>query len=210
MQRHIYLEQMIGWIHMHPVGVKVQCFCLTLTGEARLWYESLRPINVDWLGLQNQLRQQYSKIGNSSKQLFHAWRSFHFNENTEAIDSYVTCIRQVETLLGYGKPQMLNVFKNTLPTRLYWVLIPIEDFRQAVETVKTLLTKEKIDRQLVGQSSSNPFMSINVSYISKKVTFNTQDSSEEKMDRLMTMMSKLTAQGDEQNKQFKPKIYQSK
>ena len=27
--------------------VKVQRFCLTLVGEARLWYKSLRPINVD-------------------------------------------------------------------------------------------------------------------------------------------------------------------
>ena len=31
--------------------VKAQRFCLTLGGEARLWYESLRPINADWVGL---------------------------------------------------------------------------------------------------------------------------------------------------------------
>ena len=42
-----------------------------------------------------------------------------------------------------------------------------------------------------------PFMSIKGGYVSKKVTFNTQDSLEEKVDRLMTMMSKLTAQDDE-------------
>ena len=29
---------------------KVQYFCPSLVGEARLWYESLKPINVDWLG----------------------------------------------------------------------------------------------------------------------------------------------------------------
>ena len=45
--------------------VKVQRFCLTLVGEARLWYESLRLINTDWVGLQNIFRQQYSKIGNT-------------------------------------------------------------------------------------------------------------------------------------------------
>ena len=73
---------------------KVQRFCLTLVGEARLWYESLEPINVDWQGLQNLFRQQYSKIGNAREQLFHAWRSFHFDGNTETIDSYVTHIRQ--------------------------------------------------------------------------------------------------------------------
>ena len=34
------------------------------------------------------------------EQSFHAWRSFSFDENTEAIDTYVTCIRQVAALLG--------------------------------------------------------------------------------------------------------------
>ena len=53
-------------------GVKVQHFCLTLIGEAGLWYESLRPINIDWIRLQYQFRQQYSKIGNTREQLFHA------------------------------------------------------------------------------------------------------------------------------------------
>ena len=171
-----HLLRMNDWMDMHtfPEGVKVQCFCLKLVGEARLWYESLRPINVDWIGLQNKFRQQYSKIGNTREQLFHAWRSFHFDENIETLDSYVTYIRQVATLLGYGKPQILEVFKNTLPTRLYWVLFPIEDLRQAVETAKTILTKEKIDTQLPGQSSSMPFMSIKDGY----VTFDTQDGSE--------------------------------
>ena len=61
-------------------------------------------------------------------------------------DAYVTHIRQVAALLGYGKPQVLEVFKNMLPMRLYWVLFPIEDLRLAVETAKRILTKEKIDR----------------------------------------------------------------
>ena len=81
--------------------IKLQRFCLTLVGEARLWYELLRPINVDWVGLQNIFRQQYSKIGNTREQLFHAWRSFHFDENAETIDAYVNFIRQVVTILGY-------------------------------------------------------------------------------------------------------------
>ena len=76
-----------------PEGIKVQQFCLMLVGGARLWYESLRPIALDWNGLQNQFRQQYSKIGNTREQLFHAWRSFHFDKNTETLDAYVTCIR---------------------------------------------------------------------------------------------------------------------
>ena len=61
-------------------GVKVQRFCLTLLGEGRLWKQSLEPINIDWQGLQKLFRQQYSKIGNTREQLFHAWRSFSFDK----------------------------------------------------------------------------------------------------------------------------------
>ena len=117
-------------------------------GRGMIWYQSLEPISVDWQGLQNLSRQQYSKIGYTREQLFHTWISFNFDENTETIDAYVTCIRQVAALLGYGEPQTLEVFKNTLPTKLYWILFPIEDLRQAVETAKRILTKEKLDRQL--------------------------------------------------------------
>ena len=55
------------WMETHNFTevAKVQRFCLTLTGEARLWYESLRPIVVDWTGLQEQFRQQYSKYCNT-------------------------------------------------------------------------------------------------------------------------------------------------
>ena len=37
------------WINAHHFTdeVKVQRFCLTLLGEARLWYQSLVPINAD-------------------------------------------------------------------------------------------------------------------------------------------------------------------
>ena len=72
--------------------------------------------------------------------------------------------------------------QNILPTKLYWVLFPIEDLRQAVETAKRMLTKEKIDRQLAGQSSSTPFMSIKDSYNNKRVTFDTEDGLEDKLD----------------------------
>ena len=39
-------------------------------------------------------------LGNTKEQFLHAWRSFSFDENTETIDAYVTCIRQVAALLG--------------------------------------------------------------------------------------------------------------
>ena len=149
------------WMNAHHFNddVKVQRFCLTLLGEARLWFHSLEPLeDTTWPQLQNLFRQRYSKLGNTCEQLFHVWRSFTFNENAETIDSYVIWIRQVATLLGYGEPQILEVFKNTLPTKLYWILFPIEDLRQAVDTAKRILTKEKFDKQLTGQTSTSPFM----------------------------------------------------
>ena len=75
-----------------------------------------------------------------------------------------------------------------------------------VETSKRIVAKEKKDRKLVGQSSSNPFMSLKDDYAIKRVTFHTQNGLEENIDRLITMMSKLTAQDNRQNKQFKTKI----
>ena len=106
------------------------------------------------------------------------------------IDTYVNRIRQVANILGYQEPQILEVFKNTLPTKLYWVLFPIMDLRQAVEMAKRILMKEKIDRQLAGQTSSTPFMSIRDN-CRKRVTFNMTDDLEQKIDKLMLMMGKL-------------------
>ena len=141
--------------HHFEEDIRVQRFCLILLGETRWWYQSLEPLgNTTWAQLQNLFRQRYSKPDNTDKQLFHVWRSFTFDENTEAMDSYVIRIRQVATLLWYGEPQTLEVFKNTLPTKLYWVLFPIENLRQAVDTAKRILTKEKLDKQLTGETST--------------------------------------------------------
>ena len=72
--------------HIFPEGEKVRHFRVTLLGEARLWYESLAPLDNDWPALQNKFRWQYSKIGNTPEQLFHAWRTFKFDENTDSVD----------------------------------------------------------------------------------------------------------------------------
>ena len=122
--------------HAIQKGVKVQRFCLTLVGEARSWYEPLRSIAEDWNGLQAQFRQQYLRIGNTREQLFHLWRSFHFDENPETIDSY-------------------------------------------------------------SQSSSTPSIDIWEGCESNKktVSFGTHSSLDYKIDKLTSMMSKLSAQG---------------
>ena len=134
-----------------PEGEKVRHFRVTLIGEARLWYESLAPLHNDWPALQNNFRWQYSKIGNTQEQLFHAWRTFKFDENTDSIDSYVLRMSQVAAMLNYGEMQILE---NTLPYRLYSTLINVNNLRDAIDLAKRVLTKEKLDRQLTGQSST--------------------------------------------------------
>ena len=99
---------------------------------------------------------------------------FIMMKNVEMPDAYVTRIRQVVRLLGYGEPQVLDVFKNTVPNRLYWVLFPIDNLHKAVETATRFLTKEKIDRQ-VTEKSSTPFMKISDKKSRKTVSFDARD-----------------------------------
>ena len=175
-----------------------------------MWYHSLEPLgDTTWTQLQNLFRQRYSKLGNTHEQLFYTWRSFTFNENTETIDSYVIRIRLVANLLGYGKLQILEVFKITLPTKLYWILFPIEDLRQAVDTAKRILTKEKLDKQLTGQTSTSPFMSIR-EVTDKRMSFDTRDELGDKIDKLTVVMSKLVATENHERRPFKPQIYKSR
>ena len=58
-----------------------------------------------------------------------------------------------------------------------------------VDADKRILTKEEIDRQLSGQSSLTPFMSIREGY-NNKVTFDMHDSLDKKIDKLTSMMEK--------------------
>ena len=104
-----------------------------MAGEARLWYESLAPLDNDWPALQNKFRWQYSKIGNTPKQLFHAWRTFKFDKYTNTIDSYVLRMSRVAAMLNYGEMQILGNFKNTPPYRLYLTLINVNNLRDAID-----------------------------------------------------------------------------
>ena len=75
------------------------------------------------------------------------------------IDSYILRMSQVATLLNYGEMQIFENFRNTLPYQLYCTLININNLRDAIDLAKRVLTKEKLDRQLTGQSSI-PFMNM--------------------------------------------------
>ena len=140
------------------------------------------------------------------------WRSCHYDENVEMPDAYVTRIRQVVRLLGYAELQVLEVFKNTVPNRLYWVLFPIDNLRKAVETAKRFLTKEKTDRQMTGQSST-PFMKLSDKKGRKTVLFNARDVLERKsknMEQMTALMDKMYIKLDQKDMSYKPQIYQKR
>ena len=209
------------WIEAHnfPEGEKVRHFCITLISEARLWYELLAPLDDDWLALQNKLRWQYSKIGNTPEQLFHAWRTFKFDKNTDTVDSYVLRMSQVVGMLNYGEIQILENFKNTLMYKLYLTLINVNNLRDAIDLAKTVLTKENLDRQLTGQSST-PFMkaSSNDSHLpqnhhKKGVTFDAMEMLERNsdcIDRLTSLVSNMKMTMDRKQSPYKPMIYQGR
>ena len=88
-------------------------------------------------------------------------------------------------------------------------MFPIEDLRQAVETAKRILTKEKLHKQLTGQTSTSPFMSIREE-TGRRVLFDTREELGDKIDKLMAMIGKLAAEDSYKNRPFKPQIHKSR
>ena len=80
--------------------------------------------------------------------------------------------------------------------------------RQAVETAQRILTKEKLDKQLTGQTSTSPFMNIRDG-TEGKVSFSARDELGDKTDKLTLMMSRLAAKDSNEKRPFKPQIYKS-
>ena len=70
--------------------------------------------------------------------------------------------------------------------------MPIEDLRQAVDIARRILTKEKLDKQLTGQTSTSPFMSVRDG-TERRISFNTRDELGNKIDKLTVVMSRLAA-----------------
>ena len=88
-------------------------------------------------------------------------------------------------------------------------MFPIEDLRQAVETAKRILTKEKLDEQLTKQSSSSPFMNIRKGH-RRRVSFDTREELGDKIDNLTGMIGKFAAKDSGKVRQFKPHIHQNR
>ena len=159
------------------------------------------------------------KIDNTPEQLFHAWRTFKFDKNMDIIDSYVLKMSQVAAMLNYGEMQILENFKNTLPYRPYSTLINVNNLRDVIDLAKRVLTKEKLDRQLTGQSST-PFMRATSNdknspqnHHKKGVTFDAMEMLERNsdyIDRLTSLVSDMKITMDRKQPPYKPKIYQGR
>ena len=98
----------------------------------------------------------------------------------------------------------MELFKNILPNKLYWVLFPINDLREAVDTTKRVLNKEKLDKQLMGQASNtSPFMKLrDATHSGQRVSIKPQD-----LETMTTMMYNMSLQQDKTKKPFKPQVY---
>ena len=111
---------------------------------------------------------------------------------------------------------MLENFKNTLPYQLYSTLINDKNLRDAIDLAKRVLTKEKLDRELTGQSST-PFIRMtsndNCSMQTnnkKGVTFDAMETLERNsdcVDRLMSLVNDMKMTMDRKQSPYKPRIY---
>ena len=142
---------------------------------------------------------------------------FIYGENTDTIDSYISRVKQVAALLNYGELQILELFKNTLPNRLYYMLYQIDDLRTAIETAKRVLTKEKIDKPRSGQSSASPFMKASQENSKKScekgISFGALETIErnsDSIDKLTSLVSKLDMKLDRKEDQYIPRVYQAR
>ena len=146
------------------------------------------------------------------------WRSFQFDKATDTIDGYMQKLKQVAALLDYGDPQILELFKNTLPSRLYYMLYHIDNLREAVEMAKRILTKEQMDKK-AGQSSASPFMQVNQSIfknkdkMEKKVFFSAVEAMErttDSIERLASLMDRMDTKLDRSKDPYRPMVYQGR
>ena len=92
-------------------------------------------------------------------------------------------------------------------------LINVNNLRDAIDLAKRVLTKEKLDRQLTGQTST-PFMKVTTQNNPKKgVTFDAMETLERNsdcIDRLTSLVSDMKMTMDRKKSLYKPRIYQGR
>ena len=98
-----------------------------------------------------------------------------------------------DQMLGYNEGQILEIVKKTLPTRHYSLLFCVQIIRQAVESAKHIIIKEKLDKLLTGQSSTLYILLKTHPYERcKSVKFDEYKLLGNQIDRLAEVMAKMS------------------
>ena len=97
-----------------------------------------------------------------------------------------------------------------MPSKLYWILFPINNLREAIDDAKRISNKEKSDKQLMGQTSNtSPLMKLrDTTHSGKKVSIKPQDLVEKQLEKVTSMMYNVSMQQGKAKKPFKPQVYQ--
>ena len=92
------------WVETHnfPELAKVQRFCLALTSEARLWYETLRPKVEYWTGL--QATTPFMKVGD-----------VHHSNKTVSFNTHDLVREQLESLTSMVYNMSMHMEDNNRP-----------------------------------------------------------------------------------------------
>ena len=56
------------------------------------------------------------------KHLHERWRTFSFDPNADDIEEYIRDVCEAAKQLGHGDDAVINLFKATMPTKLYGTL----------------------------------------------------------------------------------------
>ena len=113
----------------------------------------------------------------------------------------------------------IREFQKHPSVQIYSTLINVNNLRDAIDLAKRVLTKEKLDRQLTGQSST-PFMRVTSNdnhspqnHHKKGVTFDAMEMLERNsdcIDRWTSLVSHMKMTMDRKQSPYKPKIYQAR
>ena len=130
-----------------------------------------------------------------------------------------TKLSKVTALLDYGEPHILELFKNTLASRLYYLLCQRGSLNAMIKTAKRILTKEKIDKHKTGLSSTTPCMKASQDKSKKSekgVTFGaletkeTIDKHSNNNKKITSLANKLDMRLDRREAQHRPAVYQNR
>ena len=79
--------------------------------------------------------------------------------------------------------------------------IPYRRFKASSRDGKKNIDQKKLDKQLTGQTSTSPFMSIREG-TNRKVSIETRDKLQDRIDKLTVMLGRLAAKDNHEKRPF--------